>query len=59
MVVCFVALEDLVEPLKEKRPETMERPIVPDALCGVRSVMVIWAKNLRAVQLLYQEDGQQ
>ncbi len=51
MVVCIIRLQNLVKPLEEKAPETVQRAKIPYELRGMSSIVVIWTNASSTVKL--------
>jgi hypothetical protein len=52
VVVCFVGLQNLVEPFEKECPEVVERAIVSHTFANVSRVMVIWFDHIGSIQLV-------
>lgn len=51
MICTVVALEDFVDPLEKERPKSMKRAKVTNTWSNMRSKMMIWPNNIRAIKL--------
>jgi hypothetical protein len=51
MIIGLEALEYFVQALKEEGPEAVQWPIVPNNICGVDCIVMVWSDNIWAVKL--------